>query len=97
MVELPLGIKLHPILIEQRDCPAYQYVSTIDDVDDGFPWYHDIWNFVERGEYPAEASKKDQLALRRLAAITSFVEGSFRGDPIVGCISSVSMVPKLLQ
>ncbi|KAI8542639.1 hypothetical protein RHMOL_Rhmol08G0153400 [Rhododendron molle] len=37
MVELPFGVKLRPILIEQRDCPAYQYVSTIDDVDDGMP------------------------------------------------------------
>ncbi|KAI8542859.1 hypothetical protein RHMOL_Rhmol08G0172600 [Rhododendron molle] len=65
MVELPLGVKLRPILIEQRDCPAYQYVTVIDDIDDGLPWYHDIWNFVESGEYPAEPSKKDQLALRR--------------------------------
>ncbi|XP_058198358.1 uncharacterized protein LOC131313879 [Rhododendron vialii] len=44
MVELPLGVKLRPILIKQRDYPAYH------------------------GKYPAEASKKDQLALRRIAA-----------------------------
>ncbi|XP_058181232.1 uncharacterized protein LOC131299670 [Rhododendron vialii] len=34
MVELPLGVKLCPILIEQRNFPAYQYVNAIDDVDD---------------------------------------------------------------
>ncbi|KAI8529928.1 hypothetical protein RHMOL_Rhmol11G0013500 [Rhododendron molle] len=68
MLELPLGVKLRPILIKQWDCPTYQYVSAIDDVDEGLPWYHDIWNFIESGEYPAEAYKKDQLALRRLAA-----------------------------
>ncbi|XP_058216783.1 uncharacterized protein LOC131327654 [Rhododendron vialii] len=68
MVKLPLGDKLRPILIEQRDYPAYQYVNSIDDVGDGLPWCHDIWNFVESGKYPADASKKDQLALRRIAA-----------------------------
>ncbi|XP_058189317.1 uncharacterized protein LOC131306905 [Rhododendron vialii] len=68
IVELPLGVKLRPILIEQRDFTAYQYVNAIDDVDDGLPWYHDIWNFVESGMYLAEATKKDQTALRRLAA-----------------------------
>ncbi|XP_058202979.1 uncharacterized protein LOC131317441 [Rhododendron vialii] len=51
-----------------KDCPTYQYVNAIDDVNDGLHWYHDIWNFVESGEYLAEASKKDQLALRRIAA-----------------------------
>ncbi|KAI8537836.1 hypothetical protein RHMOL_Rhmol09G0055000 [Rhododendron molle] len=94
MVELPLGVKLRPILIEQQDCPAYQYVSTINDINDGLPWYHDIWNFVERGEYPAEASKKDQLALRRLATHYIICGGKACRDPITGCISCVSVVLK---
>ncbi|KAI8572871.1 hypothetical protein RHMOL_Rhmol01G0234000 [Rhododendron molle] len=68
MVELPLGVKLHPILIEQQDFPTYQYVNAIDDVDDGLPRYHNIWNFVESREYSAEATKKDQTVLRTLAA-----------------------------
>ncbi|XP_058219170.1 uncharacterized protein LOC131329810 [Rhododendron vialii] len=58
MVELPLGVKLRPILIELQDCPTYQYVNAVNVVDDGLPC----------GEYPAEAFKKDQLALRRIAA-----------------------------
>ncbi|XP_058216803.1 uncharacterized protein LOC131327675 [Rhododendron vialii] len=63
MVKLLLGVKLRPILIEQRDFPSHQYVNAINDVNDGLPWYHDIWNFVESGMYPVEASKKDQTAL----------------------------------
>ncbi|XP_058217334.1 uncharacterized protein LOC131328405 [Rhododendron vialii] len=49
MVEIPIGVKLRPIIIEQRD--------TLD-----------IWRFVERGEYHTEASKKDKIALQRMAA-----------------------------
>ncbi|KAI8571794.1 hypothetical protein RHMOL_Rhmol01G0146700 [Rhododendron molle] len=37
MVELPLGVKLCPILIEQQDFPTYQYVTAINDVDNGLP------------------------------------------------------------
>ncbi|XP_058185744.1 uncharacterized protein LOC131302969 [Rhododendron vialii] len=64
-----IRVKLRPIVSEQRDFLAYEYVNAIDDVvNDGLPWYHDIWNFVERGEFPAEATKKDRIALQRLAS-----------------------------
>lgn len=43
-------------------------VMVIEEPDDGLSWYHDIWNLVEKGEYPAEASKKDWIVLQRLAA-----------------------------
>jgi len=68
MVELPEGIRLRPIMIEQRDRPSYEYVMDIEEVDDGLPWYHDIWNLVEKGEYPEGANKKDCTTLRRLAS-----------------------------
>ncbi|XP_058219254.1 uncharacterized protein LOC131329863 [Rhododendron vialii] len=68
MVEIPVSVKLRPIMIEQRDSPVYQHVMVINEPDDGHPWYYDIWRFVERGEYPTDASKKDRIALQRLAA-----------------------------
>ncbi|KAH7834736.1 hypothetical protein Vadar_019075 [Vaccinium darrowii] len=68
MVEIPDGIKLRPITIEQRDKPVFEYVMVVGEPNDGLPWYHDIWNFIERGEYPAGTDKKDQIALRRLAS-----------------------------
>ncbi|XP_058181138.1 uncharacterized protein LOC131299570 [Rhododendron vialii] len=68
MVEIPIGVKLRPIMIEQRDSLVYQHVMIIDEPDGGHPWYYDIWRFVERAEYLADASKKDRIALQRLAA-----------------------------
>ncbi|XP_058189230.1 uncharacterized protein LOC131306819 [Rhododendron vialii] len=67
MIDLQVGVKLLPIVIEQRDFPAYEYINAIDDVDDGLLWYHDLWNFVERGEFPAKATRKDRVTLQWLA------------------------------
>ncbi|KAH7848295.1 hypothetical protein Vadar_000864 [Vaccinium darrowii] len=68
MVEIPAGVKLRPITIEQRDKPVFEYVMIVNEPNDGLPWYHDIWNFIEKGEYPVGTEKKDQIALRRLAS-----------------------------
>ncbi|XP_058192102.1 uncharacterized protein LOC131309494 [Rhododendron vialii] len=68
MVEILIGVKLRPIVIEQRDTLVYQHVMVVDEPDDGHRWYYYIWRFVERGEYPTEASKKDKIALKRMAA-----------------------------
>ncbi|XP_058216797.1 uncharacterized protein LOC131327669 [Rhododendron vialii] len=68
MVEIPISVKLRPIVIEQRDTPVHQHVMVVDELDDGHPWYYDIWRFVERGEYPIGASKKDKIALQRMVA-----------------------------
>ncbi|XP_058185730.1 uncharacterized protein LOC131302955 [Rhododendron vialii] len=42
MVEILIGVKLRPIMIEQRDTPVYRHVMTIDEPNDGYPWYSDI-------------------------------------------------------
>ncbi|XP_058181209.1 uncharacterized protein LOC131299641 [Rhododendron vialii] len=63
MVEIPIGVKMRPIMIEQRSKPVYEYIMAIDEPDDGLPWYHDIWNFIEKGGYPPGTNKKDQASL----------------------------------
>ena len=59
------------LLIESRFVPAYR--CTIDDtkLDDGLPWYHDIYHFLRLGAYPETATAKDKRELRQLA--TRFV------------------------
>ena len=42
MVEIPDGVKLRPITIEQSDKPVFEYVMVVNEPDDGLPWYHDI-------------------------------------------------------
>ncbi|XP_058208199.1 uncharacterized protein LOC131321214 [Rhododendron vialii] len=82
MVEISLGVKLKPIVIEQRETPVYQHVMAVDEPDDGHPWYYDIWRFGETGEYPIEASKKDKIALHRMAAQYIICRGNlYRRSP----------------
>ena len=41
------------------------------ELDDGLPWYHDIYQFLRFETYPKVASTKDKRTLRQLA--TRFV------------------------
>ena len=42
MIEISLGAKLRPLIIEQRDEPVYCNVISEGDDDDELPWYTDI-------------------------------------------------------
>ena len=42
MIDIPLGVRMRPIIIEQRYVPAYELIAAIDEVQDQNPWYHDI-------------------------------------------------------
>ncbi|KAL7263982.1 hypothetical protein ACSBR1_002020 [Camellia fascicularis] len=42
MVDIPIGVKMHPILIEQRYALAYEMIDAIEEVQDANPWYFDI-------------------------------------------------------
>ena len=55
------------LLIESRFVPAYR--CTIDDtkLDDGLPWYHDIYHFLRLDAYPETATAKDKREMRQLA------------------------------
>ncbi|XP_058202974.1 uncharacterized protein LOC131317436 [Rhododendron vialii] len=68
MLELPIGVKLRPVLIEQRGKHVYDYVMNIDEPDDGLPWFYNIRNFVEKGEFPVDSTRKDRIALQRLTS-----------------------------
>ena len=46
------------------------------ELDDGKPWYYDIQNYLERGELPEAADRKDRLAIQKLSS--QFI--SVRGD-----------------
>ena len=68
MLEVPIGVKLRPVMIEQRGKHVYDYVMNVDKPNDGLPWFHDIRNLVEKGEHPVDATKKDRITLQRLAS-----------------------------
>ena len=59
------------LLIESRSVPAYYCLIDEVELDDGFPWYHDIYQFLRLGIYLEVAMAKDKRALRQLT--TRFV------------------------
>ena len=60
MIDNPFGIRMRPVVIDQKLAPAYESITAIDEVQDENPWYYDIWNFLEKGMYLLGATAKDK-------------------------------------
>ena len=56
-----------PLIIESRTVPAYCCLFDEAEIQDGLPWYHDIYQFLRFGTYSEAATAKDRRALRQLA------------------------------
>ncbi|XP_073262695.1 uncharacterized protein [Populus alba] len=98
MATIDLGHRVQPVHIDIRNNPAYCY--SIEEEIDGKPWYYDIKNFVQKQEYPEEASKTDRKTIRRLA-MSFYLDGeilykrSFDGT-LLRCLSATD-AKKALQ
>ncbi|WKA03224.1 hypothetical protein VitviT2T_021346 [Vitis vinifera] len=67
MIDIPANTIVRPLLIESRLVPTYCCLIDEAELDDGLPWYHDIYKFFRLGIYPEVAIAKDKRALRQLA------------------------------
>ena len=67
MIDIPTDAIVLPLLIESRLVPTYCCLIDEAELDDGLPWYHDIYKFFRLGIYPEVAIAKDKRALRQLA------------------------------
>ena len=68
MIDIPVDATVRPLLIESRSTPAYCCLIDDTEIDDGLPWYHDIYHFLRLGVYLEAATTKDKRALRQLVA-----------------------------
>ena len=58
MIDIPKGIAVRPLLVETRGVLAYCCLIHDLGFDDGLPWYHDIYEFLEFGTYPEVMTTK---------------------------------------
>ena len=68
MIDILVDATVHPLLIKLRSVPAYCCMIDDTEIDDGLPWYHDIYHFLRLGVYPEAATTKDKRALIQLVA-----------------------------
>ncbi|WKA08774.1 hypothetical protein VitviT2T_026467 [Vitis vinifera] len=68
MIDIPVDDTIRPLLIESRSVLAYCCLIDDTELDDGLPWYHDIYHFIRLGVYPKATTANDKRALRQLAA-----------------------------
>ncbi|RVW32514.1 hypothetical protein CK203_081239 [Vitis vinifera] len=60
MIDIPTNTVVRSLLIESRSVPAYCCLIDEAELDDGLPWYHDIYQFLRLGVYPEVATTKDK-------------------------------------
>ena len=66
MIDIIVDAIVRPLLIESRLVPTYCCLIDEVELDDGLPWYHDIYQFLRLGAYLEAATTKDKRALRQL-------------------------------
>ncbi|WJZ85858.1 hypothetical protein VitviT2T_005373 [Vitis vinifera] len=64
MIDILVDTIVRLLLIELRSVPAYYCLIDKTELDDGLPWYHDIYHFLRLSAYPEAATAKDKRALR---------------------------------
>mgnify|MGYP003703374215 CR=1 FL=1 len=45
MIDIPSGVWMRPIIIDQKFEPTNESIAAIEEVQDENPWYYDVWNF----------------------------------------------------
>ena len=63
MMDIPCGVRMRSIIIDQKFTLAYESIAAIEKVQDENPWSYDVWNFLEKEAYPPGANAKDKRAI----------------------------------
>ena len=64
MINISTDVVTRPLIIESRTVPAYCCLIDESEIQDGLPWYHDIYQFLRFSTYSEAATAKDRRALR---------------------------------
>ena len=68
MMDGPKEDEAKPIVLEQKEEPAYWMTMEEDEEKNGEgEWYSDILQYLKDGTYPMSVDKNDQLIIRRLS------------------------------
>ncbi|XP_028060641.1 uncharacterized protein LOC114264245 [Camellia sinensis] len=76
MVDIPLGVKMCPIIIEQKYAPAYETIIMIDEVQDTNPLYYDIWSFLDKEAYPPGWVETQSYAVLKASHVAKYIKNN---------------------
>lgn len=90
MIQMSSQPKLKPVVIENRDEPAY--CNHIEEEASGKPWYHDIEQYKRNQQYPLHALDNDKKTIRRMSA-SYFLDGNIlykrsHDNTLLRCVDS---------
>ena len=98
MIQHPDKNFIDPIPVKIHDQPAYY--AHVEEETDGKPWFHDIKEYLTKGEYPELANPTQKCTFRRLS--NNFFHGGgilYRRTPDLGLLRCVNAkeASKLLE
>nr|XP_023913515.1 uncharacterized protein LOC112025080 [Quercus suber] len=90
MMDGPKEDETQPIVVEQKEKPAYCISIEEDEAMNGEgEWYSNILQYLKDRTYPKSANKNDQLTIRRLSTNYIICEKRLYEDHIIEFISFV--------
>lgn len=64
--ENPEKLVMRPLVLTTANTPSYEVERILEvEVNDGRPWYYDIQQYLEHGEFPKTAGRKDRIAIQK--------------------------------
>ncbi|XP_048132952.1 uncharacterized protein LOC125314539, partial [Rhodamnia argentea] len=66
MLQVQNGLEIEPLRIDILEQPAYCMV--IEEEPDEEPWYHDIKNYLLKGEFPQDSQPEDKKYISKMAS-----------------------------
>ncbi|XP_070013645.1 uncharacterized protein [Nicotiana sylvestris] len=88
MIQHPDKNYIDPILVKIHNHPAY--CAHIEEETDGKPWFHDIKEYLSKGEYPDHANHTQKCTLRRMSNHFFHSGGNlYRRTPDLGLLRCV--------
>ena len=64
MIDIPTDTIVRHLLIKSRSVPTYCCLIDEAELDNGLPWYHDIYQYLRLDIYLKVTTAKDKRALR---------------------------------
>ena len=61
------GSDARPLILAKSRSPCYEEIRVMPVQATEKPWYYDLHRYLEMGEFPEDAEKKERMSLRMLS------------------------------
>ena len=60
-------MEVKPLILMKSQIPCYEEVRVMSVQTTGKPWFHDLQQYLETGQFPEDTKKRERMSLRILS------------------------------